>query len=106
MSCTLTAVRAILCTPSSLNTQEGALLHFAGVPIHAVDGGSAVHELVEGEVVYLGDLRLSPVVAYTGSYSSHAALFAGGVEGVAFAIVVGETSARGAIDMLLHLDCG
>ena len=87
----LGAVGAILRAAASLNGEEGALLHFGGIPVHAVDGRGLVHELVEGELVDLGDLLLGPVMTDAGSDAAHASSGLVGEEGVALSLVVGES---------------
>lgn len=87
----LGAVRAIFGTSSSLNTKKGALLNFSGVPVHAVNSGSLVHELVEGLIVYLSDLFFSPIMADGGVYIGHGAGLFILVEFVALAVVVRES---------------
>ena len=87
----LGAVRAVLHATAGLDGEEGALLHFGGIPVHAMDGRGAVHELVEGELVDLGDLLLGPVVTDAGGDSPHASRGLVGVEGVALSLVVGKS---------------
>ena len=66
------------------------MLHFVGIPVHAVGGGGFVHEFVEGEVVDGGYFVFGPVVSDAGGRVAHRAGFFGGVECITFAIVVGE----------------
>mmetsp|Transcript_39627 Transcript_39627/g.95327 ORF Transcript_39627/g.95327 Transcript_39627/m.95327 type:complete len:387 (+) Transcript_39627:241-1401(+) len=87
----LGAVRAILGTPSRLDREERALLHLGGIPVHAMRRGCAVHELVEGEGVHLGDFGFRPVVTDAGGYAAHGAGVLVVVDGIAVVDVVGMT---------------
>lgn len=58
----LGAVFAIFGAAAGFDGEEGALLDFLGVPVHAVDGCGLVEELDERLVVQGLDLRTSPVL--------------------------------------------
>jgi len=62
----LGTVRAVFGAAAGLDGEERALLYFGRVPVHSVSGGGLVHQLVEREVVDLGDFGLGPVVSDRG----------------------------------------
>lgn len=91
----LRSVRAILRTKTSLDREQSALLHFGGIPLHAMCRRCLVHQLVEGEVVDFGDFGFGPVGADGGGDAGHGAGVFVGEEGVAFAVVVWEAGDGG-----------
>mmetsp|Transcript_12536 Transcript_12536/g.24997 ORF Transcript_12536/g.24997 Transcript_12536/m.24997 type:complete len:292 (+) Transcript_12536:394-1269(+) len=68
----LGAVGAVLRAPARLDGEERALLYLRGVPVHAVDRGRFVEELVEGQVENFGDFCLRPIVSDGGLRGAHA----------------------------------
>lgn len=58
----LGAVFAVFGAAAGLDGEEGALLDFLGVPVHAMDGCGLIEELDEWLVVQGLDLRASPVL--------------------------------------------
>lgn len=91
---TLRAIRAILGASAGLNGEQGALLHFGRVPVHAMDGRRPVHEFMEGKGINFGDFLLSPIMANCGSNPAHGAAVFIGVVGIAGADVVGVANGR------------
>ena len=89
----LRAIGTVFCTAARLDANQSALLDLRGVPVHAMYRSSAVEQLVEGEVVNVGDLLSRPIVTNGGINAGHGpGLFLRLMrQRCALAIAVGET---------------
>mmetsp|Transcript_21414 Transcript_21414/g.41994 ORF Transcript_21414/g.41994 Transcript_21414/m.41994 type:complete len:466 (-) Transcript_21414:148-1545(-) len=67
----LGAVTTVLGASTGLDGKQSALLHLAGVEVHAVDGGGLEHQVDEGLVVDGLDLLAGPVRAHAGLNACH-----------------------------------
>jgi hypothetical protein len=91
----LAAVAAVFRASAGFDRQQRALLDLGGVPVHAVDRGGAVHELVERQVINGGYFAFGPVVTDLRRDAPHGPLHFGPKEGVPFADVVRQSAAVG-----------
>mmetsp|Transcript_46281 Transcript_46281/g.68250 ORF Transcript_46281/g.68250 Transcript_46281/m.68250 type:complete len:327 (-) Transcript_46281:419-1399(-) len=61
----LTAIRTILRASARLDTQQGALLHLGGIPIHAMHCCRTVHQFMERKGKNFGYFFLAPIVSHS-----------------------------------------
>mmetsp|Transcript_21184 Transcript_21184/g.29678 ORF Transcript_21184/g.29678 Transcript_21184/m.29678 type:complete len:201 (-) Transcript_21184:472-1074(-) len=60
----LGAIRTVFGAASRFDGEKRALLHLRGIPVHAMHGRGAMHQLVKWKIVNLGNFRFGPIVTH------------------------------------------